>query len=194
MSQKYWFKALFFPLLHVSNNVWIRTATGALPCLYFPLLEKTCCSRADKVKEKKRKKKEKKNYLVHYMLKNNHSFPPFKQMIVIVRKKCWSSQFTVVLWYHNLGKQHLLSLFLKKMSSFHSSHLQEGRKRIKRRLEKDEKSVPMVDFTSPLLSHLAMFFMYSLGKGLFSPHRSLLPKNTREDSILEMDCGQQDKS
>lgn len=73
--QKYRFKALVFPLLHVSNNVWIRTATGALLCLKFSLLKKICVpSRADKLKEKK---------------------------IMIIKKKGWSSQ---VLGGHNQKK------------------------------------------------------------------------------------------
>lgn len=38
--QKYRFKALVFPLLHVSSNVCVTTATGALQCLKISLLKK----------------------------------------------------------------------------------------------------------------------------------------------------------
>lgn len=51
----------------------------------------------------------------------------------MIKNKCWSSQFMVFLWDPNLGKQYLLSPFLQKRSLLHPSHLQKGRKGIKKR-------------------------------------------------------------
>lgn len=170
MLQKYRFKALVFPLLHVSINFWIRTATGALLCLKFSLLKKIRVpSRGDKLKEKKKS--------------------------VIIKKKCWSSPFTVVLWDHNLKKQRLLLLFLKQKHCSIPHTCRRAEKGLRGAVLselsawKGRTNCLKVDFASPPLP----FSMCSLGKGLFPDgvnptggyHWKIIGKD-----ILEMECRQ----
>lgn len=174
--QKYRFKALVFPLLHVSNNFCIRTGTGALLCLKFSLLKKIHVpSRADKLKEKNK--------------------------IVITKKKCWRSQFTVVLWDHNLKKQHLLSFFLKQRSLLHPSHLQEGRKRIKRsclirvvRMKGQDKQLILQVHRCPIwlcspCAHWTKGFFLEVSDPTGLYHWKIIGRD-----VLEIKCRQQEKS
>lgn len=105
-------------------------------------------------------------------------------------KKCWSSQFTVVLWDHNLKKQRLLSLFLKQRSLLHPSHLQEGRKGIKRsclirvvRMKGQDKQLILQVHHCPIwLCSPCAFGQRLFPAGVWS-HRGLPLKNNRKGNV-----------
>lgn len=124
VSQKYCFKDLFFSFFCTFTTMsGSELSTGNHPYLIFLFSRKYVLLKQQIVWRRREREKERERASLQAF--------SFSQMTVIMKRKYWSSQFTDILWDHNLGKPYLPMVFLQKSSLLHPSHVQEGIKEIK---------------------------------------------------------------
>lgn len=183
VSQKYCFKALFFSFFCTFPTMsGSELSTGNLPYLIFLFSRKYVLLKQQIVWRRREREKERERASLQAF--------SFSQMTVIMKRKYWSSQFTDILWDHHLGKPYLPMVFLQKSSLLHPSHVQEGIKEIKRsgviRAAKIKGHQLLIFMSTATTSSLILHIL--IGQRAFYS-RYLPLKNSREDHVLEMECG-----